>query len=81
MPNDTNDPWQALPAEEALRRIRHVICPGWKAWIVPLWDGGIVWCARRLGDGALAHGDHPGRLLEHIADADDKLTRDGQGWP
>ena len=80
MPNDPNDPWAALPTGEALRRVRHSITPRWEAWTVTTTDAGIIWCARRLADGALTHGDHPGRLLEHIADADDKLAADQRGW-
>ncbi len=30
--------------------------------------------------GALTHADHPARLLEHIADADDKLASDQRRW-
>ncbi len=63
MTHDTNDPWQALPTGEALRRVRHSVTPRWVAWTVTTTDEGIIWCARRLGDGALTHGDHPGRLL------------------
>lgn len=80
MPNETNDPWQALSTDEALRRIRHSICPRWEAWTVPLWGGGTVWCARRLADGALTRGDHPARLLEHIAHADEDLAHKQRGW-
>ena len=80
MADDTNDPWAALATEEALRRVRHSIAPRWEAWTVTTTDAGTIWCARRLGDGALTHGDHPGRLLEHIADADDKLAADQRGW-
>lgn len=80
MPTDPNDPWQALSTEEALRRVCHSIWPRWEAWTVPLWDGGIVWCARRLADGAVTHGDHPGRLLEHIANADEDFAHERRGW-
>ena len=80
MTPDCNDPWAALPEDEALRRVRHSITPRWEAWTVTTTDTGTIWCARRLGDGALTHGDHPGRLLEHIADADDKLAGDQRGW-
>ena len=81
MPEDGSDPWAALPADEALRRVQHSIAPGWEAWTVPTTDEGIVWCARRLGDGAVAHGDDPGRLLEHIAEADEKAGHEQRGWP
>ncbi len=80
MPNDPNDPRAALPTCEALRRVRHSVTPRWEAWTVTTTDQGIIWCARRLGDGALTHGDHPGRLLEHIADADEKLLSEQRGW-
>ena len=80
MAHDSNDPWAALPVGEALRRVRHSVTPRWEAWTVTTTDEGIIWCARRLGDGALTHADHPGRLLEHIADADDKLAADQRGW-
>ena len=80
MPSDLNDPWATLPTDEALRRVRHSVTPRWEAWTVTTTDQGIIWCARRLGDGALTHGDHPGRLLEHIADADDALALDQRGW-
>ncbi len=75
-----SDPWAALPTEEALRRVRHSVTPRWEAWTVSTTDAGIIWCARRLGDGALVHGDHPGRLVEHIADADDALAGGQRGW-
>lgn len=80
MPSDPNDPWPALSTEEALRRVRHSITPRWEAWTVATTDTGIIWCARRFADGALTHGDHPGRLLEHIADADETLTSQQRGW-
>ncbi len=44
-----------------------------------LTDAGTVWCARRLADGALTHADTPARLLQHIADADERLPRDQPG--
>jgi hypothetical protein len=80
MAEDSNDPWAALPTGEALRRVRHCVSPRWEAWTVTTTDEGIIWCARRLADGALTHGDQPGRLLEHIADADDDLARTQRGW-
>ena len=80
MAHDTNDPWAALPPDDALRRVRHSVTPRREAWTVSTPAAGRIWCARRLGDGALTHGDHPGRLLEHIADADDKLAADQRGW-
>jgi hypothetical protein len=80
MTADTNDPWAALPADEALRRVRHSVTPRWEAWTVTTTDAGTIWCARRLADGALAHGDHPGRLLQHIADADEDLVHGQRGW-
>lgn len=48
MTHDTNDPWQALPTGEALRRVRHSVTPRWEAWTVTTTDEGIIWCARRL---------------------------------
>ena len=81
MAHDSNDdPWAALSDGEALRRVQFSITPRWEAWTVATTHGGIIWCARRLGDGALTHADHPARLLEHVADADDKLTSDQRGW-
>lgn len=80
MAEDTNDPWAMLPADEALHRVRQSINPRWEAWTVATTEAGLIWCARRLTDGALTHGDHPGRLLEHIAYADDDLTHRQQGW-
>ena len=80
MAEDSSDPWTALPDDEALRRVRHSVMPRWEAWTVTTTDEGVIWCARRLGDGALTHGDHPGRLLQHIADADDSLAHDQRGW-
>ncbi len=80
MAPDPNDPWAALPAGEALRRVQHSITPRWEAWTVSTTEAGLIWCARRLADGALTHGDHPGRLLEHIADADEKLLSEQRGW-
>lgn len=65
---------------EALRRVRHSITPRWEAWTVTTTHQGIIWCARRLADGALTHGDHPGRLLQHIAYADDDLAHEQRGW-
>jgi hypothetical protein len=79
MAHDPSDPWAALPTSEALRRVRHCITPRWEAWTVTTTDQGIIWCARRLADGALTHGDHPARLLEHIADADDQLAHHQHG--
>jgi len=81
MTDDSSDPWAALAQDAALRRVRAALAPRWQAWTVALWDGGVVWCARRLGDGALAHGDHPARLLEHAADADDDLVHQREDWP
>jgi hypothetical protein len=80
MAEDSNDLWAALPTGEALRRVRHCATPRWEAWTVTTTEEGIIWCARRLADGALTHGDHPARLLEHIADADGKLAPDQPGW-
>ncbi len=68
---DSRDPWAGLPEEEALRRVRYSVTPRWEAWTVSTCEAGLVWCARRLADGALTHGDTPGRLLQHIADADE----------
>jgi hypothetical protein len=79
MAEDSADPWAALPDDEALRRVQH-IAPGWEAWTVPTTSEGVVWCARRLADGAVAHGNHPGRLLQHIADADEKTLHEQRGW-
>jgi hypothetical protein len=79
MAYDGNDPWESLPAEEALRRVRHSITPGWQAWTVSTSHEGIIWCARRLADGAVTHADTPARLLQHIADADEALINDQQG--
>jgi hypothetical protein len=80
MAHDSSDPWAALPEDEALRLVQHSIAPGWEAWTVLTTDEGIVWCARRLADGAVAHGDHPSRLLEHIAEADEKALQEQRGW-
>lgn len=78
MADDSNDPWAGLATEQALRRVQHSIMPRWEAWTVTTTEAGIVWCARRLDEGALTHGDDPGRLLEHIAYADDDLAH--QQW-
>ncbi|MGE5132213.1 MAG: hypothetical protein ACM32E_04790 [Gemmatimonadota bacterium] len=79
-PDPHDDPWTALPTGEALRRVQHSITPRWEAWTVTTTHQGIIWCARRLGDGALTHGDHPGRLLEHIAQADENTLHNQRGW-
>lgn len=79
-PDTNHGPWAALSDDEALRRVRHSVTPRWEAWTVTTTDEGIIWCARRLADGALTHGDHPGRLLQHIADADDSLAHDQRNW-
>jgi hypothetical protein len=60
--------------------VRHSVTPRWEAWTVTTTGEGIIWCGRRLADGALTHGVHPGRLLEHIAGAGDKLAGDQRGW-
>jgi hypothetical protein len=73
MADDGNDPWAGLCPDEALRRVRHSVTPRWQAWTVATSHEGIIWCARRLADGALTHGDTPARLLHHIADADEAL--------
>ncbi len=79
MTDDTNEPWDGLPAEDALRRVRFSVIPRWEAWTVSTTDARTVWCARRLADGALTHADTPARLLQHIADADERLLRDQPG--
>ena len=79
MTDDGSYPWADLPTEEALRRVRHSITPRWEAWTVATTHAGLVWCARRRADSALAHGDTPARLLAHIADADEALLRH-PGW-
>ncbi len=79
MATDTSDPWEGLPAREALRRIRATVAPTWEAWIVLTFDQVVIWCARRRADNALAHADTPARLLAHIADADEKLAS-GREW-
>lgn len=81
MPEDSSDPWTVLPEDEALRRVRHSIAPRWEAWTVTTTHQGIIWCARRLADGALTHADRPGHLLEHIAYADEDLAHQQRGWP
>lgn len=73
MTDDSSDPWAQLTTEEALRCVQHTVCPRWMAWFVPTTHEGIIWCARRYADGALTHADTPGRLLHHIADADEAL--------
>jgi hypothetical protein len=73
MATGTDGPWAGLPVDEALRRVRHSITPRWEAWTVATSHEGIIWCARRLADGALTHGDTPARLLHHIAGADEAL--------
>lgn len=67
---EREDPWAALSHDDALSRVRKSIHPGWEAWTVGTTDEGLIWCARRFRDGALAHGDTPARLLAHCADAD-----------
>lgn len=82
--------WAELTEAEALRRVRLTLgdLPGeparWKAWTVEITalpgssETVTIWCARRLCDGATAHGDTPGRLLEHIAHADEDLYHQQQ---
>ncbi len=70
------DCWAALPEDEALRRVRETLAPGWTAWTVKVTplpgsqDQVTIWCGRRLADNALAHGDSPACLLAHIGDAE-----------
>ena len=70
------DGWAALPEDEALRRVRETLAPGWTAWTVEITprpgseERVTIWCGRRLADNALAHGDSPACLLAHIEDAE-----------
>ncbi len=82
----TENPWAKLTEEEALSRVRKTICPRWDAWTVQITaspgvqDRVTIWCARRRRDGALAHGDGPGRLLQHVAYADEELFYERLHW-
>lgn len=79
------DAWAGLTEAEALRRVRLTLgclpgrTPRWKAWTVEIIavpgssERVTIWCARRLCDGAITHGDTPGHLLEHIAYADEDM--------
>jgi hypothetical protein len=78
--DDSDDPWARLPDDEALHRVRFSVTPRWEAWTVTTSHGGIIWCARRLADGALTHAGGPGQLLQHIAEADENLLHDQRGW-
>jgi hypothetical protein len=81
MAHDSNrDPWAALSPAEALHRVRFSVSPRWEAWTVATGHAGIIWCARRLADGALTHAGGPGHLLQHIAEADENLLHDQRGW-
>lgn len=72
-----HDPWAELPEDEALARVRKSVHPRWKVWTVKTFvlpgrsEQVTMWCASRRFDGALTHADHPGRLLQHIAYADE----------
>ena len=48
MPENSNDPWAGLPEDQALHCVRQSVAPRWEAWTVALWDGGTVWCTRRV---------------------------------
>ncbi len=46
----------------------------WEVWYVPLWLGGITWCAR-LHDNhrRLLHGHTPQELGEYLAEAEESM--------
>lgn len=76
-----NTPWEELPRDEALSRARKATHPGWQIWYTLCWDGTahmIIWCGRRLADGAVIHAESAGSLLQRIAEADGSYRgRDG----